>query len=548
MAMTLPIATPSTPSADNSPASDESANLPRTPLSPSNTKTLALSLPSDQSTNNGNTQTSQQNSSSGVVKRKPSRRANTAERRATHNAVERQRRETLNGRFLDLAALLPNLSQIRRPSKSSIVNSSIAHIHASRRHRLLASRELKLLKADSDALRRELNEWRDRAGLPRVEEPVRSEGFAMVLNGEVEVLATVVEDDDDGADGYDGYDDGDEYAGVAGPPMSATAADNNSEDIRSSQSTAAVQLLKNQNAFRNAPPLSIGSNNNIHLTHVIPRAIPQQHGGPMIASSTPSVSFENPAMAALYEPNPNHVLPGPFSNAQFLQQQQQGLGLGLGGHPEDDKVAVWNTQLYPVPQQHQQQQMQQQQLQAQRSLFTPPSSAHGLGNNTNGGPNSASSFSDQTFFANFQRQQQQQFAAIHHHQQQQQHMGHMYGSPDGGDDSSSSSVGSASGGRSRERSGSLNSGSGSGYGSPQHGSPLGNYEMVGAGAESEYGMPKRFGGSGGAGLQINTSVAGHGHWGRAGGDSGIGGLVKQNLAALTPPISGGGGGFAMMMM
>lgn len=38
--------------------------------------------------------------SSGVVRRKPARRANTAERRATHNAVERQRRETLNGRFL----------------------------------------------------------------------------------------------------------------------------------------------------------------------------------------------------------------------------------------------------------------------------------------------------------------------------------------------------------------------------------------------------------------------------------------------------------------
>lgn len=35
-----------------------------------------------------------------VGKRKPSRRANTAERRATHNAVERQRRETLNSRFL----------------------------------------------------------------------------------------------------------------------------------------------------------------------------------------------------------------------------------------------------------------------------------------------------------------------------------------------------------------------------------------------------------------------------------------------------------------
>ena len=39
-------------------------------------------------------------SAAGPVRRKPSRRANTAERRATHNAVERQRRETLNGRFL----------------------------------------------------------------------------------------------------------------------------------------------------------------------------------------------------------------------------------------------------------------------------------------------------------------------------------------------------------------------------------------------------------------------------------------------------------------
>ncbi|KAJ6631887.1 hypothetical protein B0H10DRAFT_1772217 [Mycena sp. CBHHK59/15] len=38
----------------------------------------------------------------GGVKRqcKTTRRVNTAERRATHNAVERQRRETLNGRFL----------------------------------------------------------------------------------------------------------------------------------------------------------------------------------------------------------------------------------------------------------------------------------------------------------------------------------------------------------------------------------------------------------------------------------------------------------------
>jgi len=125
--------------------------------------------------------------------------------------------------------------------------------------------------------------------------------------------------------------------------------------------------------------------------------------------------------------------------------------------------------------------------------------------------------------------------------QQQQHMGHVYGSPDGDD---SSSVGSVSGGRRRERSGSLSGGSG--YGSPQHGSPLGNYEISSAEAQqSEYGMPKRFG----AGLQINTSVGGQ--WvGRDGSAvDPMNGMMKQNM---TPPLSVGGGGngsgFAMMMM
>ena len=59
--------------------------------------------------------------------------------------------------------MLPNLASVRRPSKSAIVNSSIAIIHQSRRTRLLAARELRLLRAEGEALRRELNEWRARA-------------------------------------------------------------------------------------------------------------------------------------------------------------------------------------------------------------------------------------------------------------------------------------------------------------------------------------------------------------------------------------------------
>ncbi|KAE9411561.1 hypothetical protein BT96DRAFT_17457 [Gymnopus androsaceus JB14] len=138
------------------------------------------------------------NSSTTGKKRKQIRRVNsTAERRATHNAVERQRRETLNERFLDLAAILPNLSQIRRPSKSAIVKSSIAYFHASRRHRLVASRELRLLKFETDALRRELNDWRDRASIRRVQEPTRSDGFTLVLSGELEILRVDGLDDED---------------------------------------------------------------------------------------------------------------------------------------------------------------------------------------------------------------------------------------------------------------------------------------------------------------------------------------------------------------
>jgi hypothetical protein len=154
-----------------------------------------------------------------AIKRKTSRRANTAERRATHNAVERQRRETLNGRFLDLAGLLPNLAQIRRPSKSAIVNSSIAHVHASKTHRILAARELRHLKLEADAYRREINQWRERAGLPGVEEPARSDAFSLVMSGEIELeqeLANFGENFEGGpflgqVDEEDGLEDEEEY-------------------------------------------------------------------------------------------------------------------------------------------------------------------------------------------------------------------------------------------------------------------------------------------------------------------------------------------------
>ncbi|KAJ3801865.1 hypothetical protein GGU11DRAFT_134831 [Lentinula aff. detonsa] len=273
---------PSSPnSGAPSPVSDDSSTHPHSPASSGDN--------------------SQINSKTTGVKRKATRRASTAERRATHNAVERARRETLNGRFLDLAALLPNLSQLRRPSKSAIVNSSIAHIHAARRHRLLASRELRLLKLESDALRRELNEWRSRAGIPRIDEPVRGEGFSVVLSGEPEIIPIpggpgLQEDGDE--DGF-GEEMEDDYRPMTDTPM------HSDDEVR-------VALLKSQSQSQGSFVSTI--NTNVHpmmppsSMHAHPRAHPMgsSAGGPMIASPT-NMSFENPMVGRVYDSVPYHT-------------------------------------------------------------------------------------------------------------------------------------------------------------------------------------------------------------------------------------------------
>ncbi|KAH9910790.1 uncharacterized protein BXZ73DRAFT_57760 [Epithele typhae] len=401
--MALPLSIPNSPSGGNSPSSD--SNGPRTPVSPSGSvQTLALP-PAD----GAQSAHSSSPSNPAQAKRKPSRRANTAERRATHNAVERARRETLNSRFLDLAGLLPNLSQIRRPSKSSIVNSSIAHIHASRRHRLLAARELRLLKLESDALRRELNEWRDRSGLPRVDEPVRGEAFQMILSGEVEVLnAGPIEEE--GAEGE--YDD--EYGNDDYTPAPVPSAH---EEIP-------MDDMRGANPFAHNVP----QRSNLQLQTILPR--PATHGPhtPMVVQSPSSVSFENPAMSSMYEPRS-----GPM-HAHFQGQYMQQGGMGGTQHGVHDDKAAWASQ-----------QMFGASVPGGPALFTPPTSSHG---HANGSVSPMAPGSQQAYFMSLQRQQQ--------HQQQMFHQRMT-------DDTSPS-------GPRRERSGSVNS-NGSGYASPaSHGS------------------------------------------------------------------------------
>jgi hypothetical protein len=115
--------------------------------------------------------------------------AGTLTLQSIHNAVERQRREALlREHFLQL--FLPTDSQLLSLRILPVLpnSSSVQIFHRQLFHRLcpcfLPSSipcNPRALHTQSDALHREANDWHDRANLPRVEEPVRSDDFAMVF-------------------------------------------------------------------------------------------------------------------------------------------------------------------------------------------------------------------------------------------------------------------------------------------------------------------------------------------------------------------------------
>lgn len=114
--------------------------------------------------NDGNTSSSLENSQRDSevgpdTKKRGRRPPSTAERRASHNAVERARRESLNVRFIELANALPSMASVKRPSKSMIVNKSLEFIFG-------AEEREKALKDEAADLRREVDELRAQLGLP----------------------------------------------------------------------------------------------------------------------------------------------------------------------------------------------------------------------------------------------------------------------------------------------------------------------------------------------------------------------------------------------
>ncbi|KAI4521941.1 hypothetical protein K525DRAFT_269382 [Schizophyllum commune Loenen D] len=97
---------------------------------------------------------------------KKRRRTFTADDRAQHRVIEKQRREALNEKFIDLARLLPNLAHVRRLSKGLIVDASIAHHKRQRAQRLLAAQEVRLLLEEREGLYKEVDALREKLKEP----------------------------------------------------------------------------------------------------------------------------------------------------------------------------------------------------------------------------------------------------------------------------------------------------------------------------------------------------------------------------------------------
>lgn len=301
----------------------------------------------------------------------------------------------------------------------------------------------------------------------------------MVLSGEIEILAAVGEEEDEGQGQFDGFEEGDEE--LSGP-MAGIADDDDT---------------MNGGVFGHN---TAGSTNSVDMkmARMLPQTQPAPHGGPMIAQIPPTVSFENPAMPALYEPQ----VTSHFSGTAHLGQH----GIAT---PEADKVSAWAANMYPGYN-------PQLQLQAQRSMITSPNGTHVV---THSPPSaSAQGFTDYAYLANLKRQQM--LALQHQH-------GSMTYAVDGDD---ASSVGSSQSER---------CGSGSGFGSPPRATTTSSsYEL--SNAMTDFAMARRMGA---AGLHINTAVSG---WsGR--GEEGMNGMVMKQAMNSPMHVVPNGGGYGIML-
>ena len=71
----------------------------------------------------------------------------------------------MNTKFQELAHALPSLAQVRRPSKSIIVQKSLDFIYTARQKDEMHDKEMRSIRNENDLLREEINKLREKLGL-----------------------------------------------------------------------------------------------------------------------------------------------------------------------------------------------------------------------------------------------------------------------------------------------------------------------------------------------------------------------------------------------
>ncbi|KAE8225916.1 hypothetical protein CF319_g1408 [Tilletia indica] len=89
----------------------------------------------------------------------------TIKKREVHNAIERDRRNRLNDRFLDLAAKLPATASVRRPSKNLVISKSIQFVNDALQQEIVYRGMIEQLSRDNVAMRKEVNGTRTANGI-----------------------------------------------------------------------------------------------------------------------------------------------------------------------------------------------------------------------------------------------------------------------------------------------------------------------------------------------------------------------------------------------
>jgi hypothetical protein len=321
----------------------------------------------------------------GAPKPKPRKRVNTAEKRHQHNAIERQRRETLNSKFLVLARLLPSLAACRRPSKSAIVNGSITHLAHQRNQRLLAAKLLRQLNAERDELIAEVNQWRQANGCqpkPARQWTDEMEEICQVEKEKFGSFANVDENGDDQGDDDDEPADtafdsmnietanlvaGSYSTGLVTPrsstDMSSSAMSVNNFNWTGSTYTIAPAPSLPFNAFMSdnvessSIPSPVGSSHNGSVltpkSAVDPATMYTHTPSPGSSSSPEDTSARQSSPTQQWPPQQLNMFQQQVQHQNMHHHHQQALAAALAAHPQGDlgNLFLGGSQQFQQPQQ-----------------------------------------------------------------------------------------------------------------------------------------------------------------------------------------------------